>query len=187
MKKQLLTLIISLMTITVMAQDYTVPLDVEHWTTTHTGPLTEITSGLRCNSTGYRNGNTLMSKEVFDLRDKDIYIRWQKDNKGSFLRGTLGIYDTEARLRFSSNNTYGTSFPNATSLFTRIHIDSSTQKAVIVTSTGNYDDKGGTVQETLNTEISDDKWKYVLNGNVYIYFNDTPNTGATMDIEEVII
>ena len=114
MKKQLLTLTILLLSFTAVAQDYSVPLDVEHWNSAFTGPVTEFASSIRCSTVGYRNQSEFQTKHIFDLADRDVYIKWKKNNYNNFMRGSVGIAYTNAKERYAASSSYGHVYPNDT-------------------------------------------------------------------------
>ena len=162
--------------------DYSIPLTVDSWGKVFSGPTEATADGLKINTTGYRNGNRVISNQVFDLEGKDIYVKWLKHNGGSYMRGRIGIMNTAAYTGDISDFTADTWY------YTRIRVNTD-QSVDVVTSTGNYDDASspGSVVENSPTTIADENWYNVQNGNVYAYFDDTQNTEAYLTLGEVKI
>ncbi|MEA3499555.1 MAG: PKD domain-containing protein, partial [Candidatus Marinimicrobia bacterium] len=166
----------------VNSEDYSIPLTADNWGKVFSGSLEVVNDGLKINTTGYRNGNRVFSKQLFNLEDKNIYIKWKKHNAGSYMRGYIGITNTEAAVGDMSN------FTADIWLFTRILINSD-KTVEAITCTGDYDDASnpGNQIQSLPTTISDEKWYNVQNGNIYFYFDDTQDTSAYLTVGEVKI
>ncbi len=163
--------------------DYSILLTANAWAKNFSGPFEETTDGLKIHTNGYRNGNRVFSKEFFNLKDKNIYIKWLKYNGGSYMRGWVGVTNTMARVGDISE------LPDNQWLYSRIIINSTDKSVMAITCTDNYDDAStpGNIIQTLPGEISDADWYNVENGNIYFYFNDTQNTNAYLTIGEVVI
>ncbi len=187
MKKQLLTLTILLLSFTAVAQDYSVPLDVEHWNSAFTGPVTEFASSIRCSTVGYRNQSEFQTKHIFDLADRDVYIKWKKNNYNNFMRGSVGIAYTNAKERYAASSSYGHVYPNDTWLYTHIKVNSVDKSYSVVTSTANYDNAGGTVANSTSGVIPDNRWNRIQMGSLNLGMADTKNASAYIEVGELKI
>ena len=162
--------------------EYSIPLTVAYWGKISSGPIEATTDGLKMSTTGYRNGNHVMSNQAFDLVGKDVYIKWLKHNAGSYMRGSIGIMKTEAWVGDIDN------FSADTWLHTRIRVNAD-KTVEVVTSTGDYDDASspGAMVASSPTTITDANWYNVQNAKVYFNFGDTKNTEAYLTVGEVKI
>ncbi len=163
--------------------DYSIQLKANYWAKMFSGPFEETSEGLKINTTGYRNGNRVFSKEFFNFSDKDIYIKWIYHNGGRYMRGSIGVTNSGA------NSGEFSSFPSDQWLYTRIKINSSDKKGIAITCTGDYDNASspGVVVKQNSYTIADSKWYNVVSGNIFFYFDDTKNREAYLTIGEVRI
>jgi hypothetical protein len=144
--------------------------------------MEETSDGLKIHTTGYRNGNKVFSKQVFNMENNDVYIKWLKHNGAKYMRGSIGITNTEAKLTDLEG------MAADTWLYTHIRINSD-KSVIAITCINDYDDATipGTQVNSNPTTITNENWYNVKNGNIYAYFDDTYDPFAYLTIGEVKI
>ncbi|MBF0125128.1 MAG: DUF4347 domain-containing protein, partial [Magnetococcales bacterium] len=157
------------------------PIDLAHWNAWSAGTVQLTANGLQFSGTGYRNGNGIdfNSGYYFDA-GTDLYIRWQADG------GYMGMGGTSTGASYTYGPlTTGWSFggsvliPHNTWIYTKLHFTNN-RSYTYTTSTGNYNDAGGTVF-TSGTATNN-----VALNRIGFGFGDNYNgTGASITIGEV--
>ncbi|GAC1707969.1 MAG: hypothetical protein NVS9B7_22520 [Flavisolibacter sp.] len=154
----------------VIAKDTVFSMDVNSWNlfdyVSHTnlapGPTTYLNTseGIKFFAQGYRIGSRLQIKSEVGFKDKTIYYKWKVNGAGAFCAyavqikynpttndGTPAI-EGEDLVIFSVQNTSGGTYPliqDNVWYYTSVKPILGTDNFNIITATGDYDNKGGSV------------------------------------------
>lgn len=184
----------------VFAYTFSIPLEVPAWEleerySPDPDPRLEETSdGILFHGYGYRLGRLVYSKQKDDLTDATVYLKWMVDGAGTYLGVCVGVgWLLDNGTMFGiGHGLYTTHHSYAGSIvvddnewyYTRLIITPD-QQFTEITSTGNYDDAGGSLVRTLTSEISDAKWAGMSDASVYFNMGDNyAGTNASMTIGE---
>ncbi len=120
----------------------------------------ELTNdGLKAFGDGYRMGTYVGTDEIFDVRGKTLYLKWEANGAGSFMTVNCWInpntsaYPPDDWLLSTQYFSTGNSFNGSKVIsddqwyFTRVVFSSSSFTAT--TASGNYDDQGGNSIDTV--------------------------------------
>ena len=201
------------------AQVVNIPLKVDAWKSAvtsycdwcdeygvpRTGPSWQETpDGLQFFGSGYRAGTIAYTKQLANLADATIWLKWKADGGDgygwypaphTYMGANAGVgqwNDTAKQLlgigydRVTTNHSWDGSVVIAhdTWYYSRIVITPDRHFTTTI-ATGNYDDQGGTIFHQLTREIPTDAWAYICQAT--IFFNLDDNYGAqhaTMTIGE---
>ena len=147
-----------------------VSLDLNNWMKGSCGNWEQTAEGIKAYGDDYRGWNYIESKTIFNLVDKELYIKWMANGGGTFSGFGPWIYGVlDLGEDFSTNNpccrTYTALIANNTWFYTRIKINAD-KSWYHVTCTGNYDTNGGTVFSSRSGTIPDDQWQLVDKANI---------------------
>ena len=127
-----------------------------NWNLRSNGAWSELADGLQCNGSGSRLGNTISSKDCYDLTGAGIYVKWKPHGHGTYMAVTPRIepLGVEAGF-FTTHHSYSGSTVVAenTWYFSRFQFTGDSL-CTVVTCTGNYDDAGGTLFKTTVTNTA---------------------------------
>lgn len=155
-----------------------IPPVFANWNLQANGAWAETAEGLKLNGSGNRLGNTIASKDAYDLTNASVYFKWKAHGNASYMSaapriipGSLspGLFTTHHSYLGSKVITDGIWY------YTRFRFTGDITWSAI-TCTGNYDDSGGTVFST-NTETLGAASAGVKSANITLGFND--NFGGT--------
>ncbi len=186
------------------AETSIVSMDESAWYVLHpwgdSASMSSSSQGMVFSNTGYREGMQSLTRECFDMRNATIYIKWKANGpRGRYMgcgvgvgwpyinsRSTTGIYCPASAgwttpshgSWFSTDHSWEGSLvvEDNTWYFTRISI-SADRTARAVTSTGNYDDQGGTVFYSFSFDVSEEDWSRLSCAGISATFVD--NYGGT--------
>lgn len=143
----------------------------------------------------YREGARLQTKTALPFDGKSLYYKWKGNGNGQFAAfvpqikydpfttdGTPSIQGVDLTI-FSTKNSYNQSvlIEDDRWYYTRITPVAGTANFQVITSTGNYSNKGGTVIDTKVFPI------YTKSGYLAFRMTDTYSTSAYTVISEVKI
>lgn len=180
MKRILLltTLLISIV-LTITAQTYSVPSSTVGWAQVYNAPYSEDVDGITFTCVGGRNGNRLMTNDVFDFSGKTINVKWKFDKTGGFNRCRLAILGTT--IHFS----VPTSFTSNAWYYSTLIVNADRTYS-FKTASGDYASNGGSVVTNLSGSYASDEWHNITNGVLYFYWDDC-GAETTLTIGETII
>ncbi|WP_157482407.1 hypothetical protein [Geofilum rubicundum] len=186
MKRILLAFVWILISLPMLAQLKSVPLVPESFARVYSGPVVTNANGLRMNTVGRRNGNTLLLKDGFNVVGQDVYIKWfLKSN--SYIRGSFSLLPITAQPS-TFNSGQLDAYPKNEWLYTRIVVNADYSFA-FVTARNNYDNQGGSPVDgtTVSGTVPEESRHALTNSSLKIDIADTYDTGAYMDIAELLI
>lgn len=156
----------------------TIPMTIANWYSICCGAIQETTEGVQLWGTASRSGNTLVSKDFYDLSNNaEIYMKWKVSGNGTYMYVSQGVNQA-----IGPNFTTGWSFSGSTFIsdntwyYTHIKINSD-YSYTFVTSTNNYDDNGGTLHYSFSNTIAADRQYFIRNSE--LIFNIADNYGNT--------
>ncbi len=147
-----------------------------NWNRVSSGAWSESPEGLQVNGSGFRLGNSISSKNTYDFTDAVIYVKWKPHGAGSYMSVWFRVDPLEISAGyFTTNHSWlnSTVLQDDTWYYSRFQFSGKTN-CTTVTSTGNYDDSGGTVFFTNTQTISPNA---SLDNFMVFGFND--NYGGT--------
>lgn len=186
MKTKLCTLFIFLIVaLGISAQNHMIPPTTEGWSQIHNASVNQTDSSIIYGSVGTRNGNFIMSDDVFNLSGKTVKLKW-RFNGGSartYYRGAIRIYHTSLLITIPSNGI----LVDDTWCYTTMTINDDKTYS-FSTCTGNYHAEGGSlVGSVVSGTCSDDDWYEVLNAGILFYWDDAgADTKLTISKTQII-
>ncbi len=157
-----------------------------NWNRHANGAWSETAEGLQINGSGSRLGNGITTKDVYDFTDASVYIKWKPHGAKAYMYAAPGIIPVYAFAgNFTTDHSYGGSkvLGEDSWYYTRFQFAGDTNMTV-VTSTGNYDNAGGTVFFTKGQNIGTNAPK-VKAGGLQLRFGDNyGGTGASVVLGE---
>ncbi len=155
-----------------------VPLDEQSWTTlsTNSQSIVEVDDkGISFGLRDYRGVIHAVSQQQYDLRDATVYLKWQihgpPGKYTAFIMGigwpyenSPGTYLAAKALGpekwFTTDHSWDGSKLVQDDIWYYTRIDVSSDKSVeVVTSTTNYDDRGGVPIASYHFDLTHDNWK----------------------------
>ncbi len=165
--------------------------------------MQQTADGLQFFGAGSRRGTAVFSKSEFNLQDGSVRYQWMADGGSSnqFMAVFVGVgwwEDSTSNCRpiavqyFTTNHSWNGSTVVADDVwyFSRLTITPD-QQYTLVTATGDYDDRGGTLFHTESNAIRDyspdfDSWEQLTHANVYSQLWDNyGGTTSSMTLGEV--
>lgn len=178
-----------------VAQDTSIAIDVNSWdafsfnSSSLIAPASDTyfntSEGIKFIAQGYRKGTRLQTKIAFNFKDKNIYYKWKGSGGGQFAsfvvqikydpysyEGTPPVQGVEF-VNGTTANTYNGSFlmQEDTWYYTSIKAIHGTNNYEVITSTGNYANKGGTIIRSSTVAV------YTKSG--YLAIRDNDNYAGT--------
>lgn len=165
----------------------TIPMTISNWLSNSCGAIQETSEGIQLWGTAYRSGNSILSKDFYDLSNNaEIYMKWKVSGNSTYMYGGQGAYQT-----ISPNFTTGWSYSASilisdnTWYYTHIKVNSDYSYS-FVTSTNDYDDNGGTVYYSFSNTIAADRQYFIRNSQLIFQIADNyGSTGAWMVAAEL--
>ncbi|KPA18840.1 PKD domain containing protein [Candidatus Magnetomorum sp. HK-1] len=165
---------------------YEIPIEYNSWYKMFCGSIEKTDSGLKIYGTSYRWGNNLVSKDLFNFSDSEVYIKWLANGNNRYGAFGVSIVGVEG-VRFTTDHSYNGSKIIQPNLwyYTRIKINED-YSFEIVTSTDDYDVNDGTFFDTKSGSIEYSKHEIVSRSTISLYFADVySGNNAYMMISEV--
>ena len=192
-----------------------IPLDVSSWRTLSPwggeGSLEKAGNALRVYGSGAREGTQAYFTQSQDFRNATLYIKWRAHGpSGHYAAWGVGVgwlaSDSTLPLHVLGAATAGYGVPvhgagfstdhswsgsrviaDDTWHFTRIKV-SMDYSVTAVTTTSNYDDKGGAVFYTYSYSLPEESWESLKQGLIFANFNDNyGGKDAWLEIESVSV
>jgi hypothetical protein len=159
------------------------------------GPTTFFTTaeGLKFIAQGVRRGARLQTKNELGFYGKTIYVKWKATGGGQFAQVVIQVkydpttYDALPPIQGADFTNFTLTSPfngypvvqSDTWYYTRIRHITGTDNFQVVTSTGNYDNSGGTMFQSLTVPV------YTTHGYLAIRLGDNyAGSGATLTLGE---
>ncbi|MDB4334958.1 hypothetical protein OAA06_01225 [bacterium] len=162
----LISIFIGSLFYTLTAQDYSIPATTDGWNQFYNASVSETTDGIIFGSAGYRDGNFIMTNDVFDLSGQTVKMKW-RFNGGSergYFRGSIRIYQTLLYISIPSDGVLA----DDTWCYTTLTINED-KTFSFNTATGNYLAEGGTiVGSAASGTCADGEWDGVTNAGILL-------------------
>ena len=171
-------------------------LDVSNWDRAYSaGNIVYTSEGLRIEGSGYRKGQIATHQQELNLANATVYMKWKAHGAGYAAYG-LRFQDANDDDDLIFYTKFGTTdhswegstlLPDDTWYYTRIVIsEDATYK--YYNSTGNYDDQGGTLQESKSGTLTTEEYAKLSSAKLAPSFGDNyGGTSAYLLVGEIAI
>jgi hypothetical protein len=158
----------------------TIPMTATNWFVKMDGAWEMTTEGVQAYGCGYRRGNDIISKQLYDFRDSHTFMKFRVDGgNGAYSRFFVWLNNIARVRRMSTHHTYEGSRLVSPGVwyFVHYHVEADGSYTA-VSSTGDYDVNGGTVLDTTTGNWATDNSRpdfsgYVQQGQIVFRFDDT--------------
>lgn len=156
----------------------TIAPTMANWNRASSGAWAETADGLQFNGSGTFLPNTISTKDVYDLTDALVYVKWKPHGGSNYMGTAPAFYPVGFSAgSFTTDHSWNALIvlTDDTWYYTRYHFTGNTNWNV-VTCTGNYTDAGGTAIST-QTQTTGVFGTWIKSTNLMIGFGD--NYGGT--------